>query len=159
MPLKQRHLARGVSLWIGVPLLCALFVALGFQPAGAQGRSHAYAVVSELNLSAGGDWLLADGPVGIGGDLGIVGFSVRTTYHFLELQDQRRLDPFVSAGYLLLTDLNNDPNGSESWGWSSLLAVAACRVSCGRIWNRPDERRDPVETVSVGRSSGNCVLF
>jgi hypothetical protein len=69
----------------------------------AQGRSHGYISVGAgaTDLTGGFDWLVAGGPIGIGGEVGVgwVSFAaITSSYHFLA-DRPRRYDVFATVGY------------------------------------------------------------
>ena len=86
--------------------------------ANAQGRSHGYVSLGAgaTQLDGGVDWLLMNGPIGIGGEFGAGNLLVASfsgSYHPLAQRPPRKLDPFATVGLTTLTDLNHD-----AWGVS-----------------------------------------
>jgi hypothetical protein len=66
--------------------------------------------------SAGVDWAIGGGPLGIQADAGIVAVSLGPAYHFFYRDSARRLDPFAKVGYLAFTDLNYEDMGVSVGG-------------------------------------------
>jgi hypothetical protein len=78
------------------------------RPAQAQ-AVHAYGVLGAgpSVLAAGVDCLVAGGPVGIRGDIGLLAMALGISYHVPERRPRRPLDVFTTAGYFSFSDLNN----------------------------------------------------
>jgi hypothetical protein len=83
-------------------LMCAT------QLAEAQAKTHAYGMlgVGPSELAGGVDWLLAGGPVGVQGELGLLAIAAGASLHVLRRQAPTPLDVFATAGYLWFSDLN-----------------------------------------------------
>jgi hypothetical protein len=81
----------------------ALLVLLCSDSVSAQVKSHGYVSVGAgaTDLDGGLDWVIADGPVSIGGEVG-VGWAflgaITGSYHFLARRPTRH-DVFASVGY------------------------------------------------------------
>jgi hypothetical protein len=81
----------------------SLLVLLLSCPLGAQGRSHGYVSLGAgaTDVNGGLDWLIAGGPIGIGGEVGVgwVFLSAITgSYHF-PVHRPVKYDAFATAGY------------------------------------------------------------
>ena len=86
--------------------------------ANAQGRNHGYVSLGAgaTQLDGGVDWLLMNGPIGIGGEFGagnLLVVSLIGSYHPLAHRPPSKLDPFATVGLTTLTNLNYD-----AWGVS-----------------------------------------
>ncbi len=69
----------------------------------AQGRSHGFVSLGAgaTNLSGGLDWIIADGPIGIGGEVGagwVFQAAVTGSYHFMAGRPSKH-DVFATVGY------------------------------------------------------------
>jgi len=69
----------------------------------AQGKSHGFVSVGAgaTNLNGGLDWILADGPIGIGGEVGagwVFLAAITGSYHFLDGRPSTH-DVFATVGY------------------------------------------------------------
>lgn len=93
------HALRG-GTGASVPVLLILLLPSSLN---AQGRSHGYVSLGAgaTDLNGGLDWVIAGGPIGIGGEVGAgwVFFEAITgSYHFLGRQP-RKHDLFATVGY------------------------------------------------------------
>ena len=103
---------------------CGLFLMLLLVPlhsAHAQGRSHVYASlgVGATQLDGGVDWLIMNGPIGIGAEFGLgnlIELSLTGSYHPLAHRSARKLDPFAGVGFTTLSDLNYGARGVSVGG-------------------------------------------
>ena len=82
----------------------------------AQGRSHAYVSlgVGATQLDGGVDWLILNGPIGIGAEFGVgnlILLSLAGSYHPLAHQPARKFVPFATVGVTMLGDLDHDALG------------------------------------------------
>lgn len=69
----------------------------------AQGKSHGYVSLGAgaTDLNGGLDWVIADGPIGIGGEVGagwVFLAAITGSYHFLARRP-RKHDLFATVGY------------------------------------------------------------
>jgi hypothetical protein len=92
-----RHLVRR-----HVSLLSLLLLLSPASPS-AQGKSHGYVSVGAgaTDVNGGLDWIIADGPIGIGGDAGAGSVflgAVNGSYHFFARQPNKH-DVFATVGF------------------------------------------------------------
>ena len=104
------------TLRICLRVLLLMFLAVIPHPANAQGRSHGYVSlgVGATQLDGGVDWLIMNGPIGIGAEFGVgnlIVLSFNGSYHPLAHRPTRKLDPFATVGFTTLGDLNYDARG------------------------------------------------
>jgi len=97
-------------------VLFLMFLALIPHSAKAQGRSHGYVSlgVGATQLDGGVDWLIMNGPIGIGAEFGVgnlLMLSFNGSYHPLAHRPTRKLDPFATVGFTTLDDLNYGARG------------------------------------------------
>ena len=99
-------------------LVCAALLALTAERADAQPTTHVYGMLGAgpAELSAGVDWLIGGGRVGIQAEAGVFAVSVGPTYHFFDRDSSRRLDLFANVDYLAFTDLNYEDVGVSVGG-------------------------------------------
>jgi hypothetical protein len=100
-----------------------LFTLLAVTPhsANAQGRSHVYTSLGAgaTQLDGGVDWLIMNGPIGIGAEFGLgnlIVLSLTGSYHPLAHRAASKLDPFATVGFTTLGDLNYDARGVSVGG-------------------------------------------
>jgi hypothetical protein len=84
--------------------------------ADAQGRSHVYVSlgVGATQLDGGVDWLIMNGPIGIGAEFGLgnlLVLSLGGSYHPLAHRAARTFDPFATVDFTMLNDLNYGAGG------------------------------------------------
>jgi hypothetical protein len=101
-------------------VLALLILPFG-RSATAQGKSHAYVSVGRgaTDLNTGLDWLIANGRIGAGGDVGLGElflFSINGSYHPLRIGTGRRLDPFATLGFMLLGSSERSLKGASVGG-------------------------------------------
>jgi hypothetical protein len=97
-------------------VLLLMFLAVIPHSANAQGRSHGYVSLGAgaTQLDGGVDWLVMNGPIGIGADFGVgnlMVLSLNGSYHPLAHRPTRKLDPSATVGFTMLGDLNDDARG------------------------------------------------
>ena len=122
-------------------------------PANAQARSHGYAALGAgaTQLDGGVDWVLANGPIGVGGEMGVgdlLMVSVNGSFHPLARRLGSHLDPFAVVGIAAMTDLNYDATGITVGGGATYwprrrlgLRLDGFAFVAGRDDIRPDHRR------------------
>jgi hypothetical protein len=98
-------------------------VALWLTPAiaGAQPRSHGFASVGvgATNFSGGADVLIGQGPIGLGGELGVGNLflaSFTASYHPLAARAGTCLDPFATLSLTAVADLSYSATGASAGG-------------------------------------------
>ena len=106
--------------WRSGVLLLILLVSIP-DSASAQGRSHGYVSlgVGATQLDGGIDWLVRNGPIGIGAEVGVgnlLVLSFNGSYHPLAHRPARKIDPFATLGFTTLGDLNYDARGVSVGG-------------------------------------------
>jgi hypothetical protein len=97
-------------------VLFLMFLAVIPDSANAQGRSNVYVSlgVGTTQLDGGVDWLIMNGPIGIGAEFGVGNLAMLSfngSYHPLAHRPTRKLDPFATVGFTTLGDLNYDARG------------------------------------------------
>jgi hypothetical protein len=91
--------------------LLPMLLAVTPHTVNAQGRSHVYVSlgVGATQLDGGVDWLIMNGPIGIGAEFGLGNLMVLSlggSYHPLAHRSARKLDPFATVDFTMLNDLN-----------------------------------------------------
>lgn len=102
---------------------CALIVLLGLSlptSVRAQAKSHAYVEVGAgaTDLNGGGEWLVADGPIGVGAEVGagwVFLGSVNVSYHLLARQAATH-DLFATVGYMGMSSSEFSSHGVSVGG-------------------------------------------
>lgn len=95
-----------------------MLLAVTAHSANAQGRSHVYVSlgVGATQLDGGVDWLIMNGPIGIGAEFGLGNLMVLSlggSYHPLARRPARKLDPFATVDFTMLGDLNYGALGAS----------------------------------------------
>jgi hypothetical protein len=101
--------------------LLLMLLAVTPHSANAQGRSHVYVSLGAgaTQLDCGIDWLIMNGPIGIGAEVGLgnlIVLSLTGSYHPVAHGPTRKLDPFATVGFTTLGDLNYDARGLSVGG-------------------------------------------
>ena len=126
----------------------------------AQGKSHGYVSLGAgaTDLNGGLDWVIADGPIGIGGEVGsgwVFLAAITGSYHFLARRP-RKHDLFATVGYAGLGSSEFSSQGVTVGGGATYWPVArlGLRFDAFRFLPVATDNSIPAEERSPSRYWG-----